>query len=77
MVRAISIPNFRMIGRIVPEKQGGGEVHPPIPPVFEGVKKPPVSLGLKLSLIISKITRNKILRRKNKHYCLLLGRTLV
>ena len=29
MVRAISVPNFRMIGRIVPEKQGGGIFHPP------------------------------------------------
>ena len=28
MVLAISIPNFRMIGRIVSEKQGGG-FHPP------------------------------------------------
>ena len=29
MVRAISIPNFRMIGRIVPEKQGGVKFTPP------------------------------------------------
>ena len=29
MVRAISIPNFRMIGRIVPEKQGGAQCAPP------------------------------------------------
>ena len=29
MVRAISIPNFRMIGRLVPEKQGGGPIDPP------------------------------------------------
>ena len=29
MVRAISIPKFRMIGRIVPEKQGGVDSTPP------------------------------------------------
>ena len=41
MVRAISIPNFRMIGRIVAEKKrGGGEVHPP--PGFRRCIKPPV-----------------------------------
>ena len=29
MVRAISIPNFRIIGPLVPEKQGGHNVSPP------------------------------------------------